>query len=277
MIILMKLCVSMWSFQELIDSGEMDITSFSEFLKEHDIKYAELLDFYIGDRLEESLEILKSRGITPAVWSITNDFVQPNEELLEKQIDYVKKSIDLAKQYGIPLIRVFSGDVKPDIDFNQGMEQIKKGFLKCAPYAADNGITLCLENHGVFAARSEAVEKLLIEVQSNGLRSNFDTANFLFVDESPTAAIERLNSYVALLHVKDYKHSDKENEGWPSLENVWYTGCPIGDGEIPFNEIFRSLESSGFDGIASIELESEKPIESMRESLKYLKGTYFHA
>ncbi len=268
---MIKLCVSMWSFQELLDNGAMDFSQYADFLCQHKVNYAELLDFYIPD-IDAAMKILGQRGIQPAVWSICNDFVQDDAAQLQKQISYVCSAIDIAKKYEIPLMRVFSGDAKDSIGFEEGLSSIKKAFAACVPYAEKNGIILCLENHGVFSARSEVVEEILNSCPSPYFRSNFDTANFLFVDEDPNEAIDRLYRLVPLLHIKDYRKSDHAEEGWPSLQQVWYTGCPVGKGVVDFPYILRKIESNPYDVVASLELESENPMESAAKSLAFLRG-----
>lgn len=267
----MKLCISMWSFQELFDSGKMDFTGYADFLHEHQVPCAELLDFYVPD-VDAAMGILKQRGIRPAVWSICNDFVQSDHAELQKQIEYVCAAIDLAEKYEIPLMRVFSGDTKDSVSFEEGISSIKKGFAACVPYAEKKGVTLCLENHGVFSARSQVVQEILDSCPSPCFRSNFDTANFLFVDEDPNEAVDRLYPMVPLLHVKDYKKSDRDGEGWPSLKQVWYTGCPIGKGDVDFEHIFGKIRDNPYDVIASLELESPDPLQTAIESLAFLRG-----
>lgn len=275
----MKLCMSMWSFQELIYSKKMDVKGFAQYCSENKIEYAELLDFFVEDNLDECLAILKEYNIKPAVWSICNDFVQPNAQKQQEQIDYVCKEIDIAASMGAPLLRIFSGDAKEISDgvpfpIEAGTESIKACLIPCAEYAKQKGVTLCMENHGVFTATSSQVKNILEPVLSlvpNALRSNFDTANFLFVDEDPIAAANQLKGMVSLLHLKDYALSKNDGEGWASeFKKIWYSGCPLGKGVVDIVKIIEILELAGFDGYASIELESPEPIEAADESLKFL-------
>jgi len=267
----MKLSVSMWTFQELIYGGTMDFAKFADYCASRGVRNVELLDFFVLEKLDECMAVMDKLGLSPAVWSICNDFVQADETKRLEQIKDMIRHIDIAKQIGAPVMRVFSGDVKDDVAFEDGMASIKACYEPCIRYAEQAGIKLCLENHGVFAARSAEVAELLDACQSPSFRSTFDTANFLFVDEAPQEAAERLNGRVDLLHLKDYRLSTIEGEGWPSLNNVWYTGCPLGQGDIPFDTVIRTLRSGGFDGTASIELECDDPIASCDESIAFLR------
>ena len=268
----MKLCMSMWSFQELISGHQMDFQGFADYCAGHGVAHVELLDFFVESSLEDCLSIMDQKRLQPAVWSVCNDFVQPAGELRKKQIDYMLRQIDIAKRIGAPLMRAFSGDVKDSVpDFEEGIASIKACFAPCIAYAAQKGITLCLENHGVFAAASHQVAGLLSAFDSPYMRSNFDTANFLFVDEAPVEAAKSLSGQVSLLHVKDYALS-REGAGWPSLKGAWYEGCPLGQGAVPLPEIFDILRQGGFDGVASIELECKDPLASADSSIAYLRG-----
>ena len=267
----MKLSVSMWTFQELIYGGEMDFAAFADYCASRNVRFVELLDFWVQDKLDDCLDILKARGLSPAVWSICNDFVQTDEAQRQHQMHYMIEQIDIARKIGAPVMRVFSGDVKEGVAFEEGIASIQACYAPCVRYAEKNGIVLCLENHGVFAARSAEVAGLLDRYPSPYFRSAFDTANFLFVDENVGQAAERLKGRVGLVHLKDYRLSDKEGEGWPSLNNVWYTGCPLGQGDVAFADVLATLRSGGFDGTASIELECEDPIASCDASIAYLR------
>lgn len=268
----MKLCMSMWSFQELISGHQMDFQGFADYCADHGIAYVELLDFFVESSLEKCLSIMDQKRLKPAVWSVCNDFVQPTLELRQKQIGYMLHEIDIAKRIGAPLMRVFSGDVKDSVPaFEDGIASIKECYEPCIEYAEQKGITLCLENHGVFAAQSRQVAGLLSSFHSSFFRSNFDTANFLFVDEAPVEAAKTLSNQVSLLHVKDYALSG-EGTGWPTLQGKWYDGCPLGRGAVPLPEIFDILRQGGFDGVASIELECTDPLASADISIAYLRS-----
>lgn len=268
----MKLCMSMWSFQELVYGGQMDVRGFAEYCAKNKIRYAELLDFFVEEKLDAALQILTEYDIKPAVWSICNDFVQPDKQARLKQIDYVCKEIDIAARIGAPLMRIFSGDVKETVPFGEGLSSIKECLATCAAYAESMGVTLCLENHGVFAATGSQVYELLSQVSSPALRSNFDTANFLFVDQDPEEAAALLTGTVSLLHLKDYRLSDNDGEGWATeFKKIWYTGCPLGEGSVNLKRVIDALQRGGFDGVASIELESPEPIAAADQSLHFLR------
>lgn len=157
----MNLCLSMWSLQEEIEAGCMDLDSFISYCCSNDVKNVELLDFFIHLRMKDLKKKLDNSGIYADAWSIANDFAHANSEIRQQQIDYVKRGIDAAAEIGAKVVRIFSGDIKDGVSYESGREWIIEALLKCELYAHQTGIIMALENHGVFAGKSEQVLDIL--------------------------------------------------------------------------------------------------------------------
>ena len=71
---------------------------------------------------------------------------------------------------------------------------------------------LCIENHGLFAGRSDQVLEIINEIGSPALKSTFDTGNFVLVGQNPENAVEELKGYIDHVHVKDFLQSDVKNK-----------------------------------------------------------------
>ena len=65
-----------------------------------------------------------------------------NHATLLKELE---TTIPLAKQAGVPNVITMFGNRKPDIDEHAAIDNCVAGLSKIAPYAAENGITLCVE------------------------------------------------------------------------------------------------------------------------------------
>src|SRR5207342_242941 len=87
-------------------------------------------------------------GLALAVYSIGNDFFQPDREAWARQLAELKTGVDVAEQLETRTLRVFSGNAKPDYTLEQGLGWIIEGLAAGAEYAARHGVTLALENHG---------------------------------------------------------------------------------------------------------------------------------
>jgi len=74
---------------------------------------------------------------------IATGFNDPaNHALLLKELE---QTIPLAKQAGVKNLITMFGNRRPGIDTQQALDNCVAGLSKIAPYAAENGITLCVE------------------------------------------------------------------------------------------------------------------------------------
>src|SRR5258706_13457388 len=120
-------------------------------------------------------------GLKLAVYSIGNDFFQPDVSARASVIAEVKHGVDVANQLDVNMMRVFSGSHKEGYKLEDGLAWIIEGLSAAAVYAQRHGVTLALENHGLMAGRSDQVRAILQEVNSPALRANLYTGNFLLV------------------------------------------------------------------------------------------------
>jgi sugar phosphate isomerase/epimerase len=246
----------------------MTLREFIEFCLDNKVEAVELLDCFWEDE-KHSFEIKKyldEVGMPVSAYSIANDFVN-EEEVRAAEIEKVKKGIDMALFLDTSLLRVFSGDVKEGISYDQGREWIIDCFKECAKYAEAKGVTMVLENHGRFAGKSSQVKDIIVAVNSNALKANTDTGNFLLVGENPLEAVMNLKDDIGFVHFKDFKKSDEE-QGYMADDGTWFEGTAIGDGDVPLKDIVDFLRSVGYSGYLSIEFEGGgDPIEGTLKSI----------
>lgn len=265
----MKLSVSAWSVHPNLFGKKTSLNEFIDICLDNGVKAVELLDCF-WEHEKQPYEVKKyidSKNMVVSAYSIANDFVQEEEERLA-QIDAVKRGIDMAVLLETPLLRVFSGDIKEGISFDEGKQWIIDSFKACASYAEDKGITMVLENHGYFAGRSEQVKEILQAVDSNALKANTDTGNFLLVGENPLDAVRNLKDYIGFVHFKDFRKVSEEGT-YMAMDGTWFEGEVIGHGDAPLAEIVKYLKESGYNGYFSIEYEgSGDPIQGTVDSIK---------
>lgn len=268
----MKLCVSNWSLQEELSAGRMDIAGFFEFCEDNEIDRVELLGDFVNCSIKELKNMLAERGLTLCAWSALNNFLVPEGAALDGQIDRMRASIDEAYELNARVLRVFSGDAD-DVPHEKGLQRIIRTFRLCAPYAEAAGVVMALENHGVFAGRSEQILRILKEVDSTALKTTLDPSNYIFVDEDPAKAAMNVLGRVAHVHAKDYRLT-REGDGpysWPTVSGAMYSCVPIGKGSVDWKAIIEALRSSGYDGCLSIEYEGANPVEGTAESIQALR------
>jgi sugar phosphate isomerase/epimerase len=120
---------------------------------------------------------------------------------------------------------------------------IRAGLAQLAPKAAERGITVAIENHQDFGS-AELVA--FCEEAGDNVGITLDTGNAFPVAESPLSFARYVAPRVRHVHLKDYR-VQFTNEGYRLVR------CAIGDGAVPFREIFDILLADGRSLTASLE------------------------
>jgi len=271
----MKLSVSAWCLEKKLFKNEMSILDFIRLCNQNQVEYVELLDCFWKkeEDIQSVRKLLDELGMKVSAYSIGNDFVQQDENARRKEIETVKKGIDVACALGTKLLRVFSGSPKEGISFDTASEWIISSLKECALYAEEKGITMVLENHGLFAGKGSQVKEIIEKVNSEYLKANTDLGNFLLVNEDPFKAVQELKDYVGFVHFKDFKEVGKDEFGYDAIDGRKYQGTIIGQGQVPMKEVVDFLHENGYDGFLSIEYEGVgDPVAETVESIKYTRS-----
>ncbi len=246
----MKLGLSMWSVVAPVRAGKMDLSGFIDFAAQQQAEGVELLDFFWTDR-DAEIPMVKQRirdaGLQLAVYSIGNDFFQPDSEARARQVAAMIEAVDVANALEVGLMRVFSGNAKEGYSLEDGLDWIVDGLMQGARYAESKGVVMALENHGLMAGRSDQVRGIIDAVGSPALRANVDTGNFLLVQQNPTDAARSLADLVALVHLKDFRRAapDETDHVYHGLDGAGYTGTVVGEGQVELAEIVKILQDGG--------------------------------
>ena len=279
----MKLSISMWSVVYSVRAGQIDLPGFIDFAARQNVAGVELLSYFWTDKPSQMPQVkqqLKSAGLELAVYSIGNDFFQPDPELRAKQLADLKEAVDTANALEVGLMRVFSGNHKEGYTLEDGLDWIIEGLAAGAAYAHEQGVTLALENHGLMAGRSDQVRRIIELVDSPALRANLDTGNFLLVGQDPTVAARELADLIALVHLKDFRRAREEETShvYRGLDGANYTGTVVGQGQVDLAAIISILRAAGYQGWLSLEYEGgQDPLtvgvpESIEAARKLLGG-----
>lgn len=271
----MKLSVSAWCVQEKLFKGTMSLSDFITLCHENGVKYVELLDcFWKGDgSIDECIDLLKKYDMEVSAYSIGNDFVQEDAAERKAQIDMVKHGVDIACRLNAKFLRIFSGSQKKGITFETAREWIVDGLKQCAAAAEEKGVTMVLENHGLFAGKGSQVKGLIEEVGSGYLKANTDIGNFLLVNDNPLEAVKTLNNKVGFVHFKDFKEVSEAEPGYEGIDGRRFQGTVLGDGIVEMKEVVDYLYSIGYDGYLSIEFEGVgDPVTGTLASIEYTKS-----
>ena len=153
--------------------------------------------------------------------------------------------IDVARELGVLLVRVFGGKRPDGIDEAAGIANVAAGLNAVAGVAEAAGVTVMLETHDDFCA-SSVVAAIMERVPSRAIAVHWDVQNTYKMGDSVSQAWERLGPRVAHVHVKD---AVRGTEPWRRVL--------LGEGDVPVREAIRLLESVGYTGYVSVEMEKK--------------------
>jgi sugar phosphate isomerase/epimerase len=212
-------------------------------------------------------------GIDLICLSIHQNFVSPDAEERQKNIDHTLKCIEIAYELGVPCLRLNSGRWNTIKSFDdlmkaRGEEPILPGYTeddgfkwcidcieKCLSRAAERGVILAVENHWGLSRMPEGLLRLANAVPSPWFGALMDTGNFL---EDPYDKLKMIAPKTVFVQAKTYYGGGE-----------WYTL------DLDYKRIARILTDANYTGYISIEMEGkEDPDQAVPKSLDLLRKSF---
>lgn len=261
----MKIALSSWSCHSYYNQGWTNV-DFIDFAATTAAQGVELISIYLKDdrELDEVDAALARTGLKLACFGACNNLAEPDEEKRKIQVADITRSVDIAARFGAGVVRVFAGDLREGLVFDEAKQWIIEGLKEAASYAEQKNVMLCLENHGLFVGRADQVAAVIRDVDSPYLRSTFDAGNFVLVDENPNEAIDKLKRLVRHVHVKDFIQVPADYDGpfYRSLSGQPFTGRVPGEGIVDLPYIFARIKEVDYDGWYTVEYEGNEEQQS---------------
>lgn len=204
-------------------------------------------------------------GVQVAMLVTYADFTHPDAAERVRQVDELRRYIDVAAQLGAPFIRVTAGQAHPGLERAAATEWAVAGLTACLDDAADKGVTLCYENHtkgyawtyNDFSQPADIFLEIMARTEGTGLRLLFDTANTLATSDDPLQVLAQVKDRVSMIHTNDIA---RVGHFEPVL---------LGEGVSPIVEIYRMVHENGFDGWISVEEASKTGEDGFRKAIPY--------
>lgn len=147
----------------------------------------------------------------------------------EKSIRAAKRAIDTAREIGAQYVRVFGYELGAKEKLKPGIERIVERLELAVAGARHTGVSVVLENGGTFATAESLIE-IIDRIPSPTLRAAYSPAVAMQAGEDPLDGIAALGDRLLVVKLKDHR------DGTP---------CPIGEGEVPCEELVRRLGHGG--------------------------------
>ncbi len=286
--------VCQWVFNAPLIKGEVDMFDCIEFVGLNtEADCFEPLSRYwsedepVDEQAEQARELLDDGGLLVSCYTLESDFAVYDEQAFEATVAHCILEMDIADILDTDTIRLDPRSSlppeqaqSPDLDFI--LERVSEGMQEIADAAADRGLTVGVENHGLLLGRSDLVMRMIELVDRPNFGVNLDFSNFRIVFGEDHVEVTRMFApFVVHVHAKDSLLSaaepeNAEAEGWrrtlPKDSEEWYRPCVGGEGDMQWPTVFSILRDAGFDGTVSLETSLPDDIRgSVRDGVANLK------
>ncbi len=211
------------------------------------------------------------------------DFTHHDASFRNAEIEKQKHWIDMTYALGGTYCRVLSGQKRPELSNEQGIQFAAECIQQCIPYAQERGITLVIENHykDDFWTYPEFVQKmdlfcaLVDKIHHPNFGVNYDPSNTYLAGEDPLDLLQKISTRVLTMHASDryLKYGtleDLRNEEGGALGYAKrLSHGEIGKGLNNYDAIFTELKRVGFDGWISVE-DGVDGMDQLERSVNFL-------
>jgi sugar phosphate isomerase/epimerase len=274
--------------QELCKTGTMKVSEWIELASKLDIEglewYAGFLEMQDIENWEKFKEEVAAKGKQIPMLCCSPDFTHPDLAFRQKEIEKQKNWIRMCQTLGGKYCRVLSGQRRPELTVEEGIQYAVECIEECLPFAAECGITLIIENHykddfwefPEFAQKMDVFCELVGRINHPSFGVNYDPSNTFLAGEDPLELLYRVSHRVVTMHASDryliegtIEDLRKEEGGAVGYAKRLRHG-EIGKGLNDYDAIFSELKRVGFDGWISIE-DGVEGMEQLERSVTFLK------
>ncbi|MFQ5974380.1 MAG: sugar phosphate isomerase/epimerase family protein [Alphaproteobacteria bacterium] len=213
-------------------------------------------------QLSQLLEERKLRILTLNMPNIDLNVAGAAKEMRDYTRAILRRIVELAGDLGVPGVVIGPGKANPL--FPAPRERLIDYFYEALDeltrLAERAGTRLLVENMPfAFLPDADGLMWALDEYGNDKIGVVYDVANGFFIKEDLGEGLRRVKDRLALIHLSDtglsvYRHD------------------PVGEGEVPFEQIPGILRDIGYTQLPMLEIISVSPDEDIRDSIKKLSG-----
>jgi sugar phosphate isomerase/epimerase len=274
--------------QPLCRDGTMRVSEWIELAVRLDIDglewYAGFLEMANENNWSLFRKQVERHGKTIPMLCCSPDFTHPDPRFRATEIAKQKRWIEMTVALGGMYCRVLSGQKRPGISVDRGVELAADCIETCLPFAQERNITLILENHykddfweyPEFAQKMDTFCQLVNRIDHPNFGVNYDPSNTYLAGEEPLELLKKISHRVVTMHASDrylregtIEDLRKDEEGVGGYAKRLSHG-EIGKGLNDYDAIFAELKRVGFDGWISIE-DGVDGMDQLERSVAYLR------
>lgn len=247
--------------------------------------YSGMLELADPARWADARRTVEERGLVIPMLCCSPDFSHPEAAFRQAEIEKEKNWIRMAAALGAGFCRVLSGQRRPELTRERGIELVAQSIEACLPEAERCGVTLIIENHykddfwsyPEFAQKMDVFCELVERVRHPRFGVNYDPSNAFLAGDDPLELLQRVKHRVVTMHASDRSLVEgtledlRREEGGAEGYAKRLRHGEIGKGLNDYDAIFGTLRGVGFDGWISIE-DGVDGMEQLKASVAFVRG-----
>jgi sugar phosphate isomerase/epimerase len=231
------------------------------------------------------VDALNHTGQVSSMLCFSPDFTHPDPDERARQVARQRAAIDLSVTLGIRFCRTLSGQNRPGLTRQQGIERTVEGLRRSLEYAERHDVILCMENHykdgtwthREFAQPEDVFLEIVERIDSPHFGVQYDPSNALVGGYDPIPFLEKVIDRVVTMHASDRYVVEgatladlRDADGTIGYTDTLKHG-ETGKGQIDYDAIFGILSRAKFGGWISVE-DGMNGLDELRRSVDFLKA-----
>lgn len=187
----LKLSLNAYSFNDMLMKKQISKHEVLEFCAKTGFAAVDMTGYYFSTYPAtpptEEIYAFKRKahelGIEISGTGVRNEFSHASSVALEKEIDLVKRWIEVSAMLGAPVLRIFTAKAYATGDERKRVEErIQYALRHCLHEAASNGVILGIQNHNDYLRTADECHELIKPFNSPWLGLVLDTGTFVSPD-----------------------------------------------------------------------------------------------
>jgi len=254
----LKTSLNAYSFNTPLIDKSMNLDDLLDFCAEQNFDGVDLTGYFFPNYpqvpSDEYIYHIKRKahllGLEITGTGIRNDYTNPDPEKRKADVQMIKQWIEVASKLGAPVIRVFSGVIRPkEYTWDQIATWMVKDIRECVEHGQKHGVIVAIQNHNDFIQTADDVIKIMKMVNMEWFGLILDVGSYHQGD--PYTQIAQTVQYAV---------------NWQVKENIFVDGVEV---KTDLKRLFKIIKESGYRGSLPIEtLGKGDPKEKVSKFLK---------
>ena len=178
---------------------------------------------------------------------------------IEMQTAYIRTLAEFAEALDCGLVRVFTSYDHGGLSLTENWTRTVAAIRECCDLAADEGVTIGIQNHHDVAVHSKALLELLHDIDRPNCKLMFDAWSPCLRGEPAYETARSMAAHTVHTTFADYVRLprfryDPALINYRPAEPEFVRAVPMGNGDLANADFLRGLRDGGFDGTVAYEM-----------------------